>query len=71
MEKISQEEADAMIKKSEEEFKQIINEGGKIIKTIITEKDKETTITKIEPVNGEATSSTLVQTKDVMEIEFS
>lgn len=51
-----------------EEIRRIINEGGKVTKTIIEEKDKTTTIIEIEPVNGEATSSTVIQNKDGISI---
>ena len=51
-----------------EKIRKIINEGGKVTKTIIEEKDKTTTIMKIEPVNGEATSSTVIQNKDGISI---
>ena len=46
-----------------EEEKQILEEGGRVIKTIIKEKDKITTITKIEPVECESTSSKVIQNK--------
>ena len=51
-----------------EEIRRIINEGGKVTKTIIEEKDKTTTIIEIEPVNGESTSSTVIQNKDGISI---
>ena len=71
MEQISEEELKRLIEEGKEELKKILNEGGKITDTIIREKDKVTIIKKIEPVNGEATSSTLVQTKGEMNLEFS
>lgn len=67
MEEISQDE----LEKSQEEFKKILDEGGKIIRTIIEEKDKTTIILKEEPVKGKATSSTIIQTKDDMQVNFS
>lgn len=39
-------------------------EKNKIIKTIIEEQDKTTTIVKKEPVEGSSTNSTVIQTKD-------
>ena len=68
MEKITQEQADEIIKKCKEDFKEIIEEGGKITDITIYEKDKVTKIRKIEPVNGEATSSEIVETKDFVSI---
>lgn len=64
MERITQEEADRLIEEGKEEIRKIIDEGGKVIDTIIHEKDKITTIRKIEPVEGESTSSKIVTTKD-------
>lgn len=64
MEQISQEEADRLIEEGKEETRKILNEGGKVIDTIIYEKDKVTTIRKIKQVNGESTSSKTVTTKD-------
>lgn len=70
MEQITQEEADRLIEEGKEEIRKILDEGGKVIRTTIEEKDKITTITKIEPVEGESTSSEVVQTKDEMNIKF-
>lgn len=70
MESISEEQANELIKQSKEEFKEIIKKGGKVIKTVIEEKDKTTTVTKIEPVEGKSTSSTVVQTKDEITINY-
>lgn len=64
MEKISQEEVDKLIKYDKEEIRRILDEGGKVTDAIIREKNKTTTIRKIEPVNGETTSSTIIQNKD-------
>lgn len=64
MERISQEEADKLIKQGKEEMKQIIENGGKVTRTTIEEKDKTTVITKIEPVEGKSTSSKMVIAKD-------
>lgn len=64
MEQITQEEADRLIEEGKEETRKIIDEGGKVIDTIVYEKDKVTTLRKIEQVNGESTSSKIVQTKD-------
>lgn len=70
MKEISQKEADELIKQGKEEMKQIIESGGKVTRTIIEEKDKTTIITKIEPVEGKSTSSTVVQTKDEIVIDY-
>ena len=64
MKKISQEEADKLIKQGKEEMKQIMENGGKVTRTTIEEKDKTTVITKIEPVEGKSTSSKIVIAKD-------
>ena len=64
MKKISQEEADRLIKQGKEEMKQIMENGGKVTRTTIEEKDKTTVITKIEPVEGKSTSSKIVIAKD-------
>lgn len=59
-----------MEKNSKEELRKIIENGGKIINTIIYEKDKITTIRKIEPVNGEPTSSKIIQNKNVINLQM-
>ena len=64
MEKITDEEAKKIIEQDKKEMQKIIEEGGKITKSIIEDKNKITIITKVEPVNGEATSSTIIQNKD-------
>ena len=69
MEEITEQEARDLIEQEKEKINQILESGGKIIKTVIQEKDKTTTITKIEPVEGKSTSSTVVQTKDEITIE--
>lgn len=43
---------------------------NKIIKTIIEEKDKTTSVVKKEPVDGNHTSSTVIQTKDKIVINL-
>lgn len=68
MERISEEEADKLIEEGKGEIRKILDEGGKVTDTIIREKDKTTTIRKIEPVNGKPTSSTIIQTKDDIKI---
>lgn len=62
MEAITEQEANNLIEQSKKETKQILAEGGKVTKTNIEEKDKTTIITKIEPVEGKSTSSTVIQT---------
>lgn len=64
MEEITEKEANDMIKENKQEIKEILESGGKVIKTIIREKDKTTVITKIEPVEGKSTSSTVIQSKN-------
>ena len=64
MQKITEQEANNLIEQSKEKIKQILDAGGKVIKTVIEEKDKTTIITKIEPVGGKATSSEILQNKD-------
>lgn len=56
------------MEEEKEQINKIIDEGGKVIDKIIYEKDKVTTTRKIEPVNGEATSSTIVQSKETISI---
>lgn len=68
MEEIKEQEANNLIEKSKEEIKQMLIDGGKVIKTVIQEKDKTTTITKIEPVEDKSTSSTVIQTEDEITI---
>lgn len=68
MEEIKEQEANNLIEKSKEEIKQMLVDGGKVIKTVIQEKDKTTTITKIEPVEDKSTSSTVIQTEDEITI---
>lgn len=62
MEIITEEQYKAEMDMNKEEIQRILNEGGKVTDTIIYEKDKVTTTRKIEPVNGKATSSSMVQT---------
>ena len=64
MKEITEKETKEIINKEKEELRQIIEDGGKITKTTIEEKDKITVITKIEPVEGKSTSSKMVTTKD-------
>ena len=64
MKEITQKETSEIVEENEDEIKKIINNGGKVITTIIYEKDKVTTIKKIEPANGKTTSSKIIQTKD-------
>ncbi len=64
MKTITEQEANDIIEKSKKEIKEIIEAGGKVIKTVIREKDKTTVITKIEPVEGKSTSSTVIQSKN-------
>lgn len=68
MKEISEEQANELIKQGKEELRNIIKDGGKVIKTVVEEKDKTTTITKIEPVEGKSTSSTVIQTEDEITI---
>lgn len=69
MEEITKQETNKIIEQGKEELQQITNEGGKITKTIIEEKDKITTIFKVEPVNGKATSSKMITTKNDITIK--
>ncbi len=69
MEQITQKEAEEMIEKDKEEISKIIDNGGKVITTIIYEKDKVTTIKRIEPVNGKPTSSKVIQTKESITLQ--
>ena len=62
MKEITEQEASNLIKQGKEETKKLLERGGKVIKTTIEEKDKTTIITKIEPVEGKSTSSTVIQT---------
>lgn len=69
MNQISEEEAKRLLEEGKEEIKKILNEGGKITDTIIREKDKTTTIRKIELANGKSNSFKVIQTKDEINIE--
>lgn len=64
MEVITEQEAKEIIKQDKEKLQKIFTEGGKITDLIDREKDKTITTRKIEPVNGEATSSTIQQNED-------
>lgn len=68
MEVITEQEAKNLIEQSKKQTKQILAEGGKVTKTNIEEKDKTTIITKIEPVEGKSTSSTVIQTANEITI---
>ena len=70
MKQISQEEANKIIEQGEKEMKQMIDDGGKITKTTIEEKNKKTIIIKMEPVDGKPTSSKIVTTKDGITIDY-
>ncbi len=70
MESISEEQANELIKQGKEEVKNMIKNGRKVIITTIEEKDKVTTITKIEPVEDKSTSSTVIQTEDEININY-
>lgn len=69
MEQISEEEAKRLLEEGKEEIKKILNEGGKITDTIIREKDKATTIRKIELANGKSNSFKIIQNKDEIKID--
>lgn len=64
MEEITEKKAIEMIEQDRKEIQKIIEEGGRITKTIIEDKNKIITTIKIEPVNGESTSSMIIQNKD-------
>lgn len=64
MEEITEKKAIEMIEQDRKEIQKIIEEGGRITKTIIEDKTKIITTIKIEPVNGKTTSSTTIQNKD-------
>ena len=70
MKEITQKEASEIVEENEDEIKKIINNGGKVITTIIYEKDKVTTMKKIEPVNGKPTSSKIQITKDAIILQM-
>ena len=70
MESISEEQANELIKQGKEEVKNMIKNGRKVTITTIEEKDKVTTITKIEPVENKSTSSTVIQTEDEININY-
>ena len=70
MKQISEEETKKSVEEGQEEARKTIIDGGKIMDTIIYEKDKTTVIRKIEPVNSESTCSKTVTTKDEISINF-
>ena len=70
VEEITQKQADEMIKQGKEEIEKIIADGGKVTKTIIYEKDKVTTMVKIEPVNGKITRSKVIKKIDCIIAEM-
>ncbi len=61
MKSITEQEAKEQVKQGKEGFKKILEDGGRITDITVHEKDKTIMTRKIEPVNGEATSSTIVQ----------
>lgn len=62
--KITENEVQEMIESDKKKIQQILNEGGKITNITIYEKEKITTIKKIEPVNGKTTSSKIIQSRN-------
>lgn len=64
MEEITEKKAIEMIEQDRKEIQKIIEEGGRITKTIIEDKNKIITTIKIKPINGKTTSSTTIQNKD-------
>lgn len=68
MKEITEKETIEIINKEKEDLRQMIEDGGKVTKTTIEEKDKITIITKIKPVEGKSTSSKMVITKDGIDI---
>ncbi len=70
MEEITEQEAKKMIEQGKEEMKKILENDGRIIDTTIREKDKVTTIRKIELADGKSTSSKIVTRKDEITIDF-
>lgn len=69
MEKITEKEVNELLERNRKEVQAIINAGGKVTNTTIYEKDKTTTIVKAEPVEGESTSSTIIQTRDSITLQ--
>ena len=64
IEKITEQEVQEILEKDKKRIQQVLKDVGKITNTIIYEKDKITTIKKVEPVNEGTTSSTIIQNKD-------
>lgn len=64
IEKITEQEVQEILEKDKKRIQQVLKDGGRITNTIIYEKDKITTIKKVEPVNEGTTSSTIIQNKD-------
>lgn len=69
MEEVKTQNVENVVVEEKAKLKKILEDGGKITDTTIREKDKITTIRKIEPVNGEPTSSKMVTTIDEITIE--
>lgn len=64
IEKITEKEVQNILEEDKKRMQQILKDGGKITNTIIYEKDKITTIRKIEPVKEKPTSSIIIQKVD-------
>ena len=64
IEKITEQEVQNILEEDKKRMQQILKDGGKITNTIIYEKDKITTIKKVEPVNEKPTSSMIIQKLD-------
>lgn len=61
---ISGNESRDLTEEEKEKLRNVINVGGKFIKTVIEEKDKTTTIVKAEPVDEKPTGTRIIQTGD-------
>lgn len=66
---ISENESRDLIEEEKEKIREVINAGGKFIKTVIEEKNKTTMVSKLKPVDKKPTGTKIIQTKDSITLQ--
>lgn len=66
---ISENESRDLIEEEKEKIREVINAGGKFIKTVIEEKNKTTMVSKLKPVDEKPTGTRIIQTKDSITLQ--
>lgn len=66
---ISEIESRDLIEEEKEKIREVINAGGKFIKTVIEKKDKTIMISKLEPVDEKPTGTRIIQTRDSITLQ--